>query len=313
MAMDHSGFTAYQNGEWIPLSQLSIPVWDLGFTQGIAVSEHLRSYGGKLPLLEFHLKRLQRGARAIGIDFPVAESEFRRIVGRVCDENLPKLPFSHELAICAVITGGSQPRLTPPNVSDSPRFLVYAYPLPLFPNSQWLREGVRLATSSIREIPAESLPKDFKSRNRLHYHLATRDVRACAPDCQPLLLDQFENVAETPIASVVIYVADEGLVVPPAEQILDGVTLGLLVERVSQSTSTAVVRRPFRREEIFSADEAIWVGSTVTVMPITSLDGQPIGDGSPGPVSRQMLDLWSAAVGVDLAQQFRDAKQESGE
>src|SRR5436305_5754556 len=77
---------AYRNGEFLPLSQLGVSVFDTGFLQGVTVVEQLRTFGGKLFRLDLHLARLARSLEIVGIDpgLPLAE------LGKVADELVEK-------------------------------------------------------------------------------------------------------------------------------------------------------------------------------------------------------------------------------
>ena len=96
----------------------------------------------------------------------------------------------------------------------------------------------------------------------------------------------------------------EGLVSPPHEHILFGVSLAV-VQELAAKLDIPFVMRPLTVEELRTADEAMLASTSICVLPIVECDGQPIGDGKPGPIYRQLLAAWSELVGVDIAEQAR--------
>ena len=128
--------------------------------------------------------------------------------------------------------------------------------------------------------------------------------RPSDPARGPFLLDQDGYVAEATTANVVVYREGEGLVSPPHEHILVGVSLGV-VQELAAKLSVPFVTRPLTVDELRTADEAMLASTSICVLPIVECDGQPIGSGQPGPIYRRLLAAWSELVGVDIAEQAR--------
>jgi branched-subunit amino acid aminotransferase/4-amino-4-deoxychorismate lyase len=136
----------------------------------------------------------------------------------------------------------------------------------------------------------------------MHYYLADRQAAARQPGARAVLLDDDGNVAEASTANVLVYRAGEGLISPPREHILSGVSLGVIQELAGQ-LEVPLVMRPLTVRELLTADEAVLVSTSVCVLPIVTCDGKSIGTGAPGPVYRRLLSAWSEMVGLDIAEQ----------
>jgi branched-subunit amino acid aminotransferase/4-amino-4-deoxychorismate lyase len=156
--------------------------------------------------------------------------------------------------------------------------------------------------SDVRQIPPNCLPPELKCRSRMHFYLADRRAAARRPDARAILLDDDGYVAEATTANVLVYRASEGLVSPPREHILFGVSLGV-VQGLAETLDVPFITRRLSVEEFCSGDEAMLTSTSVCLLPIVECDDQPIGHGKPGPIYKRLLDAWSDLVGVDIAAQ----------
>ena len=136
----------------------------------------------------------------------------------------------------------------------------------------------------------------------MHYYLADREAAARHPGARAILLDENGYVAEASTANVLVYRTGEGLISPPRDHILSGVSLGV-VEELAGQLGVPFVMRQLGASEFKSADEAILASTSVCVLPIVECDGRAIGGGTPGPVYRRLLTAWSELVGLEIADQ----------
>jgi branched-subunit amino acid aminotransferase/4-amino-4-deoxychorismate lyase len=109
-------------------------------------------------------------------------------------------------------------------------------------------------------------------------------------------------VVEASTANVLIYLAREGLVSPPREAILPGVSVGML-EELAEALQIPFVRRRLEPADIAAAGEVMLCSTSPCVWPVTRFNGRPIGDGQCGPVAKSLLAAWSQRVGVDIVAQ----------
>ncbi len=138
----------------------------------------------------------------------------------------------------------------------------------------------------------------------MHFYLADREAASKQPGARAILLDQEGFIAEATTANVVVFRKGEGLISPPREHVLFGVSLGV-VEGLAARIGVPFVARRLTVEEFRSADEAMLASTSICLLPIVECDGQTIGDGTPGPIYRELLSTWSEMVGVDIADQAR--------
>jgi branched-subunit amino acid aminotransferase/4-amino-4-deoxychorismate lyase len=138
----------------------------------------------------------------------------------------------------------------------------------------------------------------------MHFYLADRRAAQRHPGARAVLLDEDGYVAEASTANVLVYREGEGLVSPPPEHILFGVSVHVVQELAAQ-LGMAFITRPLTVEELLFAKEAMLTSTSVCLLPIVECDGKPIGDGRPGPVYGRLLEAWSDMVGLDISAQAR--------
>jgi branched-subunit amino acid aminotransferase/4-amino-4-deoxychorismate lyase len=295
---------AYLNGRWIPDSELSIGVDDLGFLVGATVTERLRTFRGQVFRLDEHLRRLRHSLEIVGLPVDEITTQVGRAIGEFADRNRDLIAADDDWSIVAFATPGTS-NAGPPTVC------VHGYPLPFARWASQYGEGVRVVISDVRLIPPQSLPPELKCRSRMHYYLADHRAAAAHPGTRALLLDENGFVAEATTANVIAYRQHEGIVSPPPEHILFGVSLGV-VQELTAKLGLPFVERPLTVEELQTADEVMLASTSVCLLPVVACDGQPIANGRPGPTYRELLRAWSELAGVDIAEQARSIAARRG-
>jgi branched-subunit amino acid aminotransferase/4-amino-4-deoxychorismate lyase len=288
--------SAYFNGEWVPSAQLSIPVGDLGFLLGATVTERLRTFRGQIFRMDEHLARLRRSLAIIGMDSSSIVEQVAKAVPEFLRRNEGLIESEDDWSVIAFATPGAGAGL--------PTVCVHGYPLPFRNWATQFDTGVPVVISSIRQVPPNCWPAELKCRSRMHYYLADLEAAAHRAGARAIVLDQESYIAESTTSNVIVYREGEGLVSPPHDHILVGVSLGVVQELATQ-LDVPFVRRPLAVEEFRSADEAMLASTSICLLPIVECDGRPIGEGRPGTIYRRLLVAWSDLVGVDIARQAR--------
>src|SRR5262245_14958109 len=220
----------YQNGRWIPLSQAAVSVFDGGFIQGVTVAEQLRTFGGKLFRLEEHLARLAHSLEIIGVDPGVSLAEIGQIAGELVERNRKLLDPADDQQATIFVTPGISSTYAAIAPQRGPTVCVHTQPLAFGQWASKYQTGDSLVVSDVMQIPDRCWPPELKCRSRMHYYLADKDAREREPGARALLLDERGLVTEASTANVLAYFRDRGLVSPPKERILPGVTVAVLEE-----------------------------------------------------------------------------------
>jgi branched-subunit amino acid aminotransferase/4-amino-4-deoxychorismate lyase len=294
---------AFLNGRFLPAAEMRIEVGDIGFVLGATVAEQLRTFHGALFRLEQHLERLTRSLEIIGVDPGMTPGQMAAIARRLASENHALLDPGDDLALALFVTPGIYASYDPEGKAG-PTIGMHTTPLPFRLWLEHYEHGQRLAISDIRQVPSECWPAELKCRSRMHYFLADRQARQAERGARALLLDREGRVTEASTANIVIYRREEGLISPPREMILPGVSMSF-VEELAAELAIPFLYHELRPEDIARADEALLTSTSPCIIPAVSLNGAPIGEGRPGPIFRRLLDAWSRRVGIDILAQAR--------
>lgn len=292
-----SSALAYLNGEWIPSSELHIAVDDVGFLLGATVTERLRTFRSQVFRFDEHVARLRTSLEMIGLNSSFIAEEVALSIPEFVRRNRDQIEPDDDWTIIAFVTPGQ-------GGVNRPTVCVHGFPLPFGQWASQFETGLPVVISQHRQVPTNCWPSELKCRSRMHYYLADREAAMQRAGARAIVLDQDGYVAEATSANVVVYREGEGLISPPHEHILFGVSLGV-VKELAARLDLPFTTRPLSVEEFCTADEALLASTSICVLPIVECNGRPIGDGRPGPTYRRILTTWSELVGIDVAAQAR--------
>jgi branched-chain amino acid aminotransferase len=295
---------AYLQGRFLPISQAAIPVTDGGFVQGVTVAEQMRTFGGKLFRLEQHLTRLARSLAIVGIELGMPATELGRIAGELAAKNHALLEPGDDLGLSMFVTPGPYSTFAAGGVAPGPTVGMHTYPLPFHLWQEKYERGESLVVTDVMQVPSSCWPTELKCRSRMHYYLADKAARAKEPGARALMLEERGFVTEASTANILVYYRDVGLVSPPKEMILPGVSAAV-VEELAGKLGIPFSFRPLTVDDVAAADEALLSSTSPCIWPVTRLNGQQIGDGKQGEIARRLLAAWSELVGVDIAGQAK--------
>ncbi len=287
---------AYWNGTWVPSTDISIPLDDLGFSMGITAIERLRTFGGTLFRADKHLGRLCRSLEILGLDATALCQEVESALAGFIQRNETLIAEWDDWTVTVFVTPGKFA------TALSPTVCVHGSPLPFHHWAKQFETGVDAVIVDTRQIPGNCWPAELKCRSRMHYFLADREAESRQPGARAILLDQDGFVGEGTTANVVAYFADRGLVTPLRSKVLPGVSQEVLYE-LADSLGIAHCEADLLPAGLAEADEIFFTSTSVCLLPVVQLDGQKVGSGKPGEVYMRLLLAWSELVGVDIVKQ----------
>ncbi len=285
--------TVFLNGEFLPRDRAHLSVDDRGFLFGDGVYEVTPAYGGELFRLARHEARLRGGLRGLEIDDEVGSMEavHRELLARndLLGEEMSVVYFQ--------VTRGAAPRthhFPPPETR--PTVYAYAQPFPRRDSSAW-EEGSAAVT-----IPDGRWARaDLKTLQLLPSVLAQESARR--RDARDAIFVR-DGIALEGAHSNLFFVVDGTLTTHPASnQILAGITREAVLE-LAREADLRIRERALPVEELSEVSEVFLTGTTTEVRPVVRIDGRPVGDGTPGPITRTLheafLELVSRECGVTL-------------
>ncbi len=281
-------FKIFINGKLYDRENAKISVYDHGLLYGDGVFEGLRSYRGKVFRLEQHLKRLWDSARAICLEIPMTRESLAKAVNDTLAANGIRDGY-----IRLVVTRGVGTLGLDPNRTSDPQVIIITDHIALYPE-EFYRNGLEIVTAStIRNHPAALSPR-IKSLNYLNNILAK--IEGAKAGCvEALMLNHKGEVAECTGDNIFLVRAGVLLTPPLDAGILEGITRDAVIE-LAREAGREVREMALTRHDVYSADECFLTGSAAEAIPVVKVDDRPIGDGKPGPVTRDLIERFHALV-----------------
>lgn len=276
----------YLNGEFLALRDARVSVLDRGFLFGDGIYEALPVYGRRLFRFDEHMARLNRGLSKIRIANPFTEAQWLA--------HCRKLVAAHESddqAIYIQVTRGVAPRNHVMPTDIAPTVFMMSNPL-VPPTPEQRHKGVACITA--RDFRWER--GDLKSISLLGNVLA-RQMSADRGAVETIL---FRDGYLTEASASNVWVVHEGAVLgpPKSEHLLEGVRYELIRE-LCEEEGIAFNLRPVPEAEVLAADEIMLSSASKEVLPVTLLDGEPVGHGAlrgkPGPVYARLYEAYQRA------------------
>lgn len=283
------GRTVFLNGAFRPVGEATISPFDRGFLFAHAAYEVTAVYDGKFIDLERHLSRLRRTLDGIAIPNPYSDEAWAEIHTDLIDKN-----GVEEGLVYLEVTGGAYGLrdFAGPEIFE-PTVFLYADARPLI--GDVARDGIK----AIFLEDSRWKRRDMKTVQLLSQALAYRAAREAGADTAFMVEDGYVTEAASANAWIVD-TAGRLITRELSHSILPGITRAGVMDLLKGS-GIELVERAFTPDEVRGAAEAISTSAGAMVAPVVMIDGQPVGDGKPGPVTRRIQRLYYEAMGVDVA------------
>lgn len=262
----------------------SISVFDHGFLFGDSVYEVVVTHRGVPCFLERHLTRLRNSARGLALQVPWSDSEITAEVRRTLED--AGNPDSY---IRLIVTRGEGEIDIDPSSCTRPQRVILVTGLKTYPDHYYSR-GINVALVSVKRNVKEAVNPGIKTGNYLNNVLAKMEAnRAGAQDA--LMLNPQGHLTECTTSN--FFFVREGRVCTPSLEcgILAGITRDIVIQ-LAREQGILVEEGQWPPEILEEAQEAFLTGTTKKVMPVSHLDGKPLGPGQPGPITQQLMRLY---------------------
>jgi branched-chain amino acid aminotransferase len=278
----------YINGKLYDKADAKISVYDHGLLYGDGVFEGIRIYNGKVFRLREHLDRLYEGARHIKLEIPLHREQLADAVQSTVQANAKRNGY-----IRLVVTRGAGTLGLDPRKTTDPQVIVIVDDIALYPPELY-ESGLEVVTAATIRNHPDALNPRVKSLNYLNNILAKTE--AIQAGCvEAIMLNHVGEVAECTGDN--IFLVKRGVLkTPPVNAgILEGVTRGAVLE-LARTAGIPTQETPLTRHDVYAADECFLTGTAAEVIAVVKVDGRPVGNGKPGPVTRQLRERFQALV-----------------
>jgi branched-chain amino acid aminotransferase len=277
---------AYVNGELIPEAEATVSIFDSGLNFGDGVFEGVRVYAGRVFRLEEHVRRLFDSARAFDLAIGMTGAAIAEAMLAWLAANGVRDDFHFR----PIVTRGNRhpPRSDPRFVQGGPTIIFLG--AAIAPASL---EGLRVVVSSYRRPSPDSLDPRVKSLSFAGGVLPKLEASRVGAD-DAVVLDAAGFVAEGSTANVFL-VSGGRLHTPRPTSCLAGITRQVVIDE-AKAAGLAVEERDLSPTELLSADEAFFTGTGAEITPIVEVTGRVIGDGTAGPLTRELARRYATLV-----------------
>ena len=279
----NQGF-GYIDGEFVPMSEMRLPVTDLGFQLSDMCYDALHIHKGRYFRMNDHLDRFENA---------VAERRYETL-------GMGRDGFAEVLMGCASRSGLRESMVTivaTRGVPDSGhkdlrscqnRLMAWAVPYYSVVSDVEMRDGCDIVVAETLRIPPEAVNPRIKNYGRLDFVAAM--FEAYEKDARyAVLLDGEGNVTEG--RGWNIFALREGRLVSPDDGVLEGITRRTVVELAGRLNIEAQLAT-LPVDELRGAEEIFLTSTAGGIVPVRSIDGEDVGEGGPGPVTQRLTEMY---------------------
>jgi len=267
----------YLNGRFISQDESFISTDDRGFYFADGVYEVIKYYKGLPFCFEDHMMRLKNGLFSVRIDYDIS------VLGSLCDQLIEDNLLQNEYAgVYIQITRGVAPRIHRfPGKEIKSTLFIRAFNMPSYLDD--LRNGIRvIAREDIRWMRC-----DIKSIALLPNTMLFQEaVELNAGEC---FLVRNGNYTEATHSNIMAVMSGTVFTHPNSNLILPGITRKVVI-RLCAELGIPLIERPLASNETNLFDECFVTGTGNEVMPVVEINGKPIGDGKPGPLTKRLQE-----------------------
>ena len=277
---------AYVNGRYVPQREASVNVEDRGYQFADGIYEVVHVYRGRFIDEDRHLGRLERSLREIALPMPMPRASLAKVLHEVVRRNR----VQEGLLYMQVTRGVARRDHAFPAKPIPPALVVTVRRIPPYPKSIEGWGGAAITHPDLRWAR-----RDIKSTALLPNVLARQTAREKGAT-EAILYEADGTVTEG--AATSFWIVDKDGVLRTrqlGEQILPGCTRGALIA-LMQEQGVAFQEGPFTLDDVRTAREAFISSATSFVKPMLKIDGREVGDGTPGPISRKLFDMFALHV-----------------
>jgi branched-chain amino acid aminotransferase len=282
---DFRSGAAYVNGRFVPIEEASISILDWGLLHSDATYDVAHVWQGAFFRLDDHMDRFERGMTSLRMNLSLTRSEMREILFECV--RLSGLEDAYVEMMCTrgVAPAGSRDLREAKN-----RFYAFAVPFVWIVSPEKQEDGINIVVSSTRRIAPEAVDPRVKNYHWLDFVSGLFEAYDRGGETA-VLTDAAGHITEGPGFN--LFVISDGRITTPDRGVLEGITRRTVME-IAHEMGVAVEQRPVTADELRNADEAFMTSTAGGIMPVTRVDGSPLGNGKPRSMTCQIRERYWA-------------------
>jgi len=295
----------YFNNRFIPEKDARVSIYDSALVMGDMAFEVTRTYRRQPFRLRSHLERLFHSLAALRITLPLGMDELEQLTLETLARNLPTEENDVDWNMIHNVSRGPASGFREAFALEErrPTLIISCYPLitKMAALAAAYSAGIDLVAPPQRALPSELFNAHIKTRSRLHYKLADLQAAEVHPGAFAVLVAPDGFLTEVTSGNLFLVRGGE-LLTPEPRNLLLGVTREMVLD-LSAELEIPAREANLAVGDALSADEIFVTSTSVGILHARTFEGQTIGDGAVGPITRRLRAAFESAVGVDFAQQ----------
>ncbi|MGE4576399.1 MAG: aminotransferase class IV [Candidatus Pseudothioglobus sp.] len=270
---------AWMNGEFIQLSEARIPVLDWGFLRSDATYDVVHVWKGRFFRLDKHIDRFFESTEKLRMPCALSRAELKKILAGCVDRSGLDNAY-----VEMIQTRGMSPNFERDPRKSEPRFIAFAVPFGWILRPEEFEKGLDVLVSNRRRISPDSIDSRIKNYHWLDLVSGMYEAYDYGHDTV-ILTDQENNISEGPGFN--IFCVDEAGLNSPKKGVLKGITRQTVLD-LAKELNLPFQLSSISLEKLKSANEVFATSTAGGIMPITKINGQLIGQGAPGEITRKL-------------------------
>ncbi len=279
-----TGGIGFIDGEYMPFSELRIPVTDMGFQLADMCYDAVHVWKGRFFRLDDHLARFQTGLQKRRYDTLGYDIE---AIADVCNGCVARLG-AEDAFVMLIATRGTPMGANKDLRSCQNRLIAWALPLHAIVSDEEMENGCDIVIADTMRIPPEAVDPTVKNFGRMDFVGALFEAYDRKAD-YAVLLDAEGCVTEG--RGWNIFALRQGALLSPDDGVLEGITRKTVLELSADLNIDGRLAR-ITADELRGADEVFLTSTAGGIMPVKSIDKKIVGDGAPGPVTQRLTELY---------------------
>ncbi len=271
---------AFVDGTYLPADEARMAIFDLGFLRGDAVYDTVSVWKGHFFRLDDHIARFLRSAAGMRLNCPHEPVQLKRILA-TC---VHRAGFDNSY-VQMIMTRGAYASLSNRDIRVCEnRFMAYALPYVWIVSPEKQETGVNIAIVDNRRTPTEAIDPRIKNFNWMDMQRGLFEALDRGAD-NAVLCTPGGFLAEGPGFN--LFLAKARQLLTPKTNMLEGITRQTVFD-LTREMGTPCMAADLPPEALREADEAFLTSTAGGIMPVTRVDGRPLGNGAPGILTTEL-------------------------